>query len=379
MKIPAVSIWEHETFFSPQDVIIAGGGVVGLWSSLELITAKPNLRITILERGTVPVGASTRNAGFACFGSPTELLGDVKRMKEDEMWEIVEMRFKGIEKIRKHFTDDAIDFDNCGGYECFSREKHDLHQLRNEVEWLNHGMKKITGADETFTWCNDKLDEFGFNGFDAMIQNKMEGGLHSGKLVQLLSRKVQSLGVNIMAGVQVNGWEKTYDGIEVNTPGFSLRTEQFIICNNSLAAKLIAELKIEPARGQVLVTAPIDYLKMKGTFHYDEGYYYFRNLGNRLLIGGARNKAFEQERTNELVLNELIQSELERFISEHLLPHRAFNITHRWSGIMGFTENKKPFVQEVEENVYAVIACNGMGVALSPVIAEKVAALVVNW
>jgi glycine/D-amino acid oxidase-like deaminating enzyme len=117
---------------------------------------------------------------------------------------------------------------------------------------------------------------------------------------------------------------------------------------------------------------------MRGTFHYDHGFYYFRNVGNRLLIGGARNKAFEQERTNELLLNEEIQAELQRFVADHILPKTPFNITHRWSGIMGFTEDKKPVVKQVEENIFVAIACNGMGVALSPIIAEKAAGLVLS-
>ena len=39
---------------------------------------------------------------------------------------------------------------------------------------------------------------------------------------------------------------------------------------------------------------------------------------------------------------------------------------------MGFTTNKKPFVGQVEENVFVAVACNGMGVALTPIVAEEV-------
>ena len=30
---------------------------------------------------------------------------------------------------------------------------------------------------------------------------------------------------------------------------------------------------------------------LKGAFHYDEGYVYFRNIDNRVLLGGGRNLA----------------------------------------------------------------------------------------
>src|SRR4051812_19715273 len=122
----AISIWGEETFFAQQDVIIIGSGFLGLLSVLELITQRPEGKITILEKGIIPTGASTRNAGFACFGSPTEMIYDAKAMGEDKMWSIVEMRYKGIQKIRQYFKDDVIDFDECGGYECFKDDEGQL-------------------------------------------------------------------------------------------------------------------------------------------------------------------------------------------------------------------------------------------------------------
>lgn len=74
-----VSVWEKETFFAPQDIIIAGSGFVGLWSAFYLKKRNPKLKITIRDKGIIPTGASTRNAGFACFGSLTELLADEQR------------------------------------------------------------------------------------------------------------------------------------------------------------------------------------------------------------------------------------------------------------------------------------------------------------
>ena len=112
----------------------------------------------------------------------------------------------------------------------------------------------------------------------------------------------------------------------------------------------------------------IVYLKQ----YFDEGFYYWRNLGNRLLIGGARNVAMEEEKTTELSGSMIVKNALESFLQQHLHPKYKYTIEHHWSGIMGFTNDKKPYVGKVSEGVFAAIACNGMGVALSPMIAEKV-------
>ena len=117
-----VSIWEKESFYADKDVIIIGSGFTGLWSAYELLKKNEKLKVAIVERGVIPEGASTRNAGFSCFGSPTELIFDAATMGEDSMWQLVEMRFKGLEKIRQHFSASALDYDPCGGYECLDRD-----------------------------------------------------------------------------------------------------------------------------------------------------------------------------------------------------------------------------------------------------------------
>src|SRR6059058_404742 len=114
-----VSIWEKESFFSPQDVIVVGGGFTGLWSAFFLKRKRPDLKITLLDRGFIPTGASTRNAGFACFGSLSEVIRDGQLMGTEKMLELVEKRFKGLERIQKFFRTEQIDFNLSGGYELY--------------------------------------------------------------------------------------------------------------------------------------------------------------------------------------------------------------------------------------------------------------------
>ena len=149
---------------------------------------------------------------------------------------------------------------------------------------------------------------------------------------------------------------------------------QLLICTNAFAKQLLPAMDVEPARGQVLVTSPIPGLKFKGTFHYDEGFYYFRNLGDRVLLGGARNKAFEQEHTYELVTSDNIQQELENFLrAGDSVRENSYTIDYRWSGIMGVGTEKKPILEEISDNIFCAVRMSGMGVALAPEIGKKVA------
>ncbi|MCB0839271.1 MAG: FAD-binding oxidoreductase, partial [Bacteroidetes bacterium] len=96
-----LSFWEVDTFFQRIDALIIGSGIVGLNAAITLKEAHPDWRVVIFERGPIPSGASTRNAGFACFGSMTELLADLKTRSEDEVFTLVEERWKGLKLMRQ--------------------------------------------------------------------------------------------------------------------------------------------------------------------------------------------------------------------------------------------------------------------------------------
>jgi glycine/D-amino acid oxidase-like deaminating enzyme len=369
-----LSIWEKESFYSTQDIIIIGGGFMGLWTALSLKQKNSALRITILEKNITPLGASTRNAGFSCFGSPTEILSDIETLGLEETLEIVKMRFEGIEKIKNTFSAKQIDLDNCGGYELINRDYKYFEVLDEKIAWLNALLKNITEKEHTFVRKDELISEKGLIGFDAMIENTLESGIHSGKLVSALIQKVQANGVSILNGIEVKNWERNLDGIQVYThQQIRFTANQIILCTNAFGNAISSQLNITPARGQVIVTSEIPNLKLKGTFHFDEGFYYFRNLDGKILIGGARNEDFEGERTTDISGSELIKTKLIEFLHQHVDPAYQFTIENHWSGIMGFTENKKPLLTKLDDNVYAVIACNGMGVALTPIMGEKAA------
>jgi glycine/D-amino acid oxidase-like deaminating enzyme len=369
-----LSLWEKESLYTTQDIIIIGGGFMGLWTALSLKQKNSALRITILEKNITPLGASTRNAGFSCFGSPTEILSNIETLGLQETLEIVRMRFEGIEKIKNTFGAKQIELDNCGGYELINNDYKYFNQLDEKIDWLNKQLKDITEKDHTFVRRDELIAEKGLIGFDALIENTLESGIHSGKLVSALIQKVQALGVIILNGIEVTNWKRSLEGIQVYTQQeIRFTSNQIMLCTNAFGNAISPQLAITPARGQVIVTSEIPDLKLSGTFHFNEGFYYFRNLDGKILIGGARNEDFEGERTTDLSGSDIIKNKLFEFLQKHVDTACKYTIENHWSGIMGFTENKKPLLTKLDDNVYAVIACNGMGVALTPIMGEKAA------
>ncbi len=369
------SIWEKETFYAPQDVVIVGSGFVGLWSAFYLKKRFPDHRITIIDRGLIPTGASTRNAGFACFGSLSELVSDARTMGTEKMLELVEMRFKGLEKIRKHF-EKLVDYNECGGYELY--HEADGLPLQENIDYINSLVKPINGSKKTYKLVDDEISNFGFGATSHLVKNNFEGSLHSGRLVKALLQKVQGMGVYNLNLTSVEGYEKKNGKIELKTnQGIQLSTSQLLLCTNAFTRSLYPSLDIVPARGQVLLTSPIEGLPLKGTFHSDEGYYYFRNLDNRVLLGGARNKAFDAEQTMTMETSDQIQNSLEKYLDEVILPayKGKYSIESRWSGIMAMGADKMPIIKELEPGVFCTVRMSGMGVALAPVAAQKIASM----
>jgi glycine/D-amino acid oxidase-like deaminating enzyme len=377
-----VSIWEKETFFAPQDVIIVGSGFVGLWSAFYLKKNNPRLKITILDQGFIPTGASTRNAGFACFGSLSEVVSDGKTLGTDRMLELVEMRYKGLERIQKHFKDAMIDFELCGGYELYShQDKTTTAELSYNIDYINSLFKTFTGTKKTYRLIDDSISTFGFGNTKHLVKNNLEGVLHSGKLLTALLHRVQGMGVQVMTSVEVTSIESNSNGVMVHTNQLhEFQTSKLLLCTNAFTRMLLPELDVVPARGQVILTSPIKGLNWSGAFHSDEGYYYFRNLGERVLLGGARNLALENETTTVMETSNFIQQQLEHYLERVVLPEHknAYTIEHRWAGIMAMGSEKMPLVKNLGDNLFCAVRMSGMGVALAPVVGQEVAKMMMD-
>jgi glycine/D-amino acid oxidase-like deaminating enzyme len=104
---------------------------------------------------------------------------------------------------------------------------------------------------------------------------------------------------------------------------------------------------------------------LPGTFHYDRGYAYFRQLPDkRLLLGGGRNLDFDAEATTAPGLTKPVQQYLEQLLHHVILPGQQPRIDYRWSGVMGFGPALEPIIDWVRPGVLAAVRCNGMGVAM---------------
>ena len=120
------------------DVVVLGSGIVGVNTAITLKEENPDLDVLIIDRGVYPLGASTRNAGFACFGSVTELLDDLDSSDEENVFGLLQERLSGLEFLRSRVVDQNMNYEYCGGYEVFDKNQ-DFQELneRSPVVYLS--------------------------------------------------------------------------------------------------------------------------------------------------------------------------------------------------------------------------------------------------
>lgn len=367
-----LSYWEYKTWLSNIDFTIVGSGIVGLNCALYLKKLFPKAKILVLERGLLPQGASTKNAGFACFGSISEILSDVRNQSEENVLQLVKKRWEGVQLLRENLGDAQIDYQNHGGHEVFLKDQDNLYSdCLDNLDSVNTLLKPIFKANPFQVQPNN----FGYIGIQKnYISSKFEGQINTGKMMKTLLDKVQKIGVTILNAIGVESFVENTDHVVIKTDNFEFTTKKLFIATNGFASQLIPE-KVKPARAQVLITKPIKNLHIKGTFHLDEGYYYFRNIDDRILLGGGRNLDFKGEETSVFGETSLIQNRLEELLRTIILPNTSFEIDLRWSGIMGMGKQKNPIVKQLGTHVFCGVRMGGMGIAIGSLIGKELANL----
>jgi len=365
-----LSYWEKQTYFNNTDLLVIGSGIVGLNAAIDYKTRFPKAKVLVIERGVLPNGASTKNAGFCCFGSVSELKDDISHINEDTVWQTVLLRYKGLNKLRRLLKDNIISYQQLGGFEVFD-SKSDFEACADVISSFNKKMKDTVGLKGVYTVDKNKIKQSGFAGFKYCIKNNYEGQINTGNMMQALLGIAYQKGITVLNNIEVSKITDIKTHVEITFKNnLSIESKKVIIATNGFAKQLLPDLDVKPARAQVLATSPIKGLKLKGAFHYQQGYYYFRNIDNRVLFGGGRNLDFKKEETTDMHLTEIIQNKLEQILKQNILPKQSYKIEQRWSGIMGVGSEKKPIINHVSKNIVCAVRMGGMGIAIGSLVGQ---------
>tara|TARA_B100001093_G_scaffold77370_1_gene68390 strand:+ start:2576 stop:3712 length:1137 start_codon:yes stop_codon:yes gene_type:complete len=369
----AFSYWESMEWLEGHDLIAIGGGIVGISAALRAKTIHPNWKVAVIERDSLGGGGSTKNAGFACFGSTTELLHDRKTLGDTEALSVLQKRISGLQLLRSTLGDEAIGYRACGSLELIRKDAGYEMPSQEIIAEINEWAAQATHTAQTFKiTSSSELQGIDATKINGAIASPLEGALDTGKTMLALRNMAQSHGVRILLGLNVTDWEAgnsvhrvqiqrqkglgLEDSIWINTP-------RVVIATNAFAQELMPSLDVIPQPNIVLVTAPIEKLKFNGTAHMDAGYLYARNIHNRMLIGGGRHWGLDSE-------EEIIQA-LNATMCSIFPCAQSAEIEYQWTGILGVGMTRKPIVKRIRPGCVAAVRMGGMGVAIGMQLAKE--------
>lgn len=371
-----ISFWEKKSFTN-YDLIVIGGGLTGMFCALSYINKKPKSKVLILERGIFPSGASTKNAGFATFGSLSEIISDNKTLSDNSVFNLVEKRVLGLELLKKTIPKSNLNIKNHGGYELIFKSNFDLEMF---IEKYNKLLYPIFN-DNIFFEAKQKIKLFGFSKtkLTNLIFNPYESQIDPGETVFALQRILLSKGVNIINGANVKEFNSSGNTFDIITKSdneiIKFKSTFMAICSNAFAKKWFPKEDINPGRGMIIITKPLKKLKFKGSFHYNEGFNYFRDFKKRVIIGGGRNLDFKSEATSQFGINNFIKKSLINDLHNIILQNEEFAIDMEWSGIMAFGSSKEPIIKKLSDRSVLAVRLGGIGVSISSSLGKEASEL----
>lgn len=379
------------------DAVVVGAGIVGLTAATAFKRMHPGASVAVVDADAFSGGGTTRNAGFACFGSASELEADRAQLGDERALQLVNRRVRGLAALRARWSDEALGYEDCGSHEVLGVAEGfpawgakaggpvESQTLRERLSEINRWVKPATGLEETFGWVDaeDAARRCGVNSeaVAGLIASPGEGALQTDRLFHCLEQEAREAGVKILRGLQVdaleggeNGgaprWRVRRVGSSVEE-GLTLDAGCILVANNGLARQLLSQSgaaapDVHPVRNRVLVTHPIPGWSAPGTYHADCGYLYARAVEGRLLIGGGRHW--------ELGTKDL-EAELLRWAATVWPATRGAKIAYRWEGYLGIGGEREPIVTTWMPGIHIAVRLGGMGVAIGTDLGRELAAL----
>jgi len=424
MRQIELSYWEKSALSEAWDFVVIGAGVTGLHAAIEIQKRHPRIRVLVLEARSLGAVASTRNAGFLCLGSPSELLADYENFGEDSLIDLLAAKWAGIQRTLYLLGGNAIGLRIVRGYEVMALEKSPYSNAVPSHEAVIAGLPSLNTVLETAAGLSLPLTAkrrpkgsmrqkslptpyFGeWNPFpkgNAMhpspwgpkamghIPMAWEGQVNPFLLRESLLRYARNLGIRIQEGlefVQRDGHSLLVkpvvplgnEVLQKTVNILNIKAKNIIYATNALTKDLQIDqsASVIPQRGQMWASAPLkamDIARLNGNYHADCGYLYYRTHAGRLLLGGGRNQDFASEQTTEWSENQRISEYLKAYSVDVLGLAPDLEWESRWSGTMGFTQSGLPHCLDLQNGDWLVAGMNGMGMALGPEMGRRVACM----
>lgn len=347
------------------DIAIIGGGITGLSNAYWLQQEDPNLRIAIIEKYEIGSGATGRNAGFVTCGSVEHFNRLVGKHGEKEALEIWRFSEKNLELLKNEIILDNADeylFEQKGSFSLASTET-EFQELKESTKLMRRMQINVEELERP-----EIETRLGAKNFVGGIKYCDDASVHPILLLKGIQKRLKKY-IFILEQHEVHDIQNQGDTKVVRTNKTNINASMVIYATNGYSPLLhdYFSSKVFPTRAQILTTEPVPRF-MEGPCYANFVLDYFRQLPTgEMIIGGFRQLQKDAEKGYSDEISPVIQKALEEFLLEHIPSVRSAKITHRWSGIMGFSVDGQPLVGSMPQDPQLLFCCgftgHGLGLA----------------
>ena len=327
------------------DVCVVGLGGSGLAAVGALLEAGAS--VVGLDAGPVGGGAAGRNGGFLLAG------GALFHHAAVEAWG--QARAAGI------YEESLTEIDRLAA---------ELGDVVRRVGSLRTPADAEEAAD-----CARQREALERDGFPATelgggVLVPSDGAIDPLARCRLLASRAAAAGARLHAATPATG----ITGGRVTAPEGAVACRAVVVAVDGGLEHVLPELagRVRSARLQMLATEPLAATVAPRPVYHRWGYDYWQQLPDgRLALGGGRDRHAAAEWGAPAEPEEAVQAELDRVLREDAGVDAR--VTHRWAGVVAYTEDRLPVLEAVRPGVIAVGAHSGHGNVLGSAAARAAA------
>jgi glycine oxidase len=338
-----------------QDVLIIGGGVIGLTLALRL--AEQGVTSAVLDQNGLGQESSWAGAGMLPPGCPDKAQSPEARLRAAShvLWPTLSAELREATGIDNGFR-------RCGGLEV--RLAGPSHELDGEIKhWRSEGVDVIPLEGSALTACEPGLSAEVSAAYHLPEMGQVRNPRHVKALIAACTAK----GVRLLPGTPVWQFDRSGERIlAVETSSGRFKSRQFVIAGGAWSGRLLEQVgcraAVRPLRGQIVLLSqprsPVNRVVTVGTR------YLVPRGDGRLLIGSTEEAADFDKHTTAAGVGGLIE------FAVRLSPGLgAATVERTWAGLRPQSPDGLPYLGRIPhcENLFVAAGHFRAGLQLSPI------------
>jgi len=354
------SIWQQKSAKNYPEVenVIIGGGIAGVSLAYWLAKEDQHSSTAILEADFLASKASGRNAGFLLAGTAENYAADVKARGEAKARYLWNYSKENLEMLKTNCASKVSSM-SFNGTLVGEVDPEAAQELDQSAE-----MMRQEGFQAAYIDGDQLAEEFGLEAITGGLILKDNGQVNPVELVGFLAKES---GATIYQDSLVLDIDFESSKVKLSGKDFSIVCRRVFVAANSYIPKILPSTRqaIRPVRAQMLAVKSPESNAGQIPVYTHRGYFYFRQVGDELIIGGARHLHVEEELGYDDLVTNHVQEDLEKYIRKHIQGAGSTSVLRRWSGTMGFTDDHLPKIGTASDQIKWMGGFSGHGLGFA--------------